>query len=362
MDRRSETKVIPMLAALVVVGAGIKFAAPLLVPLLLATFLTIVTAPLVLGLEKRGVPASIAVVLALLIDAAGLMVIGLAVSESLAGFSLRLADYEALFAVWLASTTEWLEAYSIGSDQVREVFSPSTVMDTVASLLKNIAGVLSNLMLVLVIVVFMLFETLGLRDKLLRVIADPARLDRLARGARRVNKYLAVKTATSSATGLLCGSLCVVIGIDFPMLWGLLAFLLNFIPTIGSIIAAVPPVLLALVLLGPGEALGTALGYLAVNFIIGNLLEPRILGRALGLSPLVVFLSMVLWGWLLGPVGALLAVPLTMGVRIALNDSQDFRWVAVLLGPAGEARADTEQESRESQESQAPPPIDAPES
>jgi len=351
-----------MLAALVVVGAGIKLAAPLLVPLLLATFLAIVTAPVVLWLEERKVPSPIAVVLALLVNAGVLGVIGIIVSGSLAGFSLRLPEYEARFIALIANATDWLSAYGVASDQLVELISPGAVMGTVAELFKSVAGMLSNLVLVLIIVVFMLFEGLGVRDKLLRIIKHPERLDRLARGTRRVNKYLAVKSATSAATGIVCGLLCFVVGVDFPLLWGILAFLLNFIPTIGSIIAAIPPVFLALILLGPGEALLVAGGFLAVNFSIGNFLEPRILGRTLGLSPLVVFLSMVLWSWLLGPIGALLAVPLTMVVRIALDDTEDLRWIAVLLGPAGEARAETrdEEEAAAEAEARAPEPAEAP--
>ena len=117
------------------------------------------------------------------------------------------------------------------------------------------------------------------------------------------------------------------------MLWGLLAFLLNFIPSIGSILAAIPAVLTALVQFGPGKAIATALGFIAVNIVIGSLTEPRFMGRELGLSTLVVFLSLVFWGWVLGPVGMLLSVPLTMVLKIALGASEDTRWISTMLGP-----------------------------
>jgi AI-2 transport protein TqsA len=122
-----------------------------------------------------------------------------------------------------------------------------------------------------------------------------------------------------------------LIGVDFAPTWGLLAFLLNFIPNIGSIIAAVPAILLALIQLGLPSALLTLLGYLVVNITIGNFLEPRVMGRSLGLSTLVVFLSLLFWGWVLGPIGMVLSVPLTMTAKIALAVNEDTRWLAVLL-------------------------------
>jgi len=132
------------------------------------------------------------------------------------------------------------------------------------------------------------------------------------------------------------GLWCWILGVDFPVLWGLLAFLFNFIPNIGSILAAVPPVLLALVQFGIGRTLAVAGGYVAVNMVVGNVIEPMVFGRKLGLSNLVVFLSLVFWGWIWGPVGMLLSVPLTMVVKLALEHSEQYHWVAVLLGPTSD--------------------------
>jgi len=115
-------------------------------------------------------------------------------------------------------------------------------------------------------------------------------------------------------------------------LWGLVAFLLNFIPTVGSFIAAVPAVLLALVQLGAFEAGLTLVGFVVVNLIIGNVIEPRWMGRGLNLSPLVVFVSLVLWGWVLGPVGMLLSIPLTIMLKIALESQNETRWIGVMMG------------------------------
>jgi len=148
-----------------------------------------------------------------------------------------------------------------------------------------------------------------------------------------VNSYFSIKTWISLATGIFIAIWLAVIGVDYPLLWGLLAFLLNFVPNIGSIIAAVPALLLALVQLGGGEALLAGLGYVIANVVLGNVVEPKFMGKGVGLSTLVVFISLVFWGWILGPVGMLLSVPLTMIIKLALESRQQTQWLAILLGP-----------------------------
>ena len=163
----------------------------------------------------------------------------------------------------------------------------------------------------------------------------------MTRMASQVQNYLVAKTAISAATGVVIGMWVGLMGLDFPLSWGLLAFMFNFIPTLGSIFAAVPAVLLALIQpdLGPESAAIIAAGYLAVNVMFGSLLEPTLMGHRLGLSTLVVFISLVFWGWVWGPVGMLFSVPLTMVVKITLENTHEFRWVAVMLGanPSGAA-------------------------
>ncbi len=134
-------------------------------------------------------------------------------------------------------------------------------------------------------------------------------------------------------TGLLVYFFLLIVGVDYPLLWAVLAFVLNYIPTIGSIIALIPPFLLAMVQLGFIDSIIVLAGYLTINTIMGNILEPKFMGKGLGLSTLVVFLSLVFWGWVLGPIGMLLSVPLTITIKIALDSSEETRWLAVMLGP-----------------------------
>ncbi len=154
-----------------------------------------------------------------------------------------------------------------------------------------------------------------------------------------VRQYLAIKTLVSIATGLIVTAGLMLLGLDYAPLWGMIAFLLNYVPNIGSIIAAVPAILLAIIQLGPFSALLVAVLYLAVNLIMGSAVEPRMMGKRLGLSTLVIFISLVFWGWVLGPVGMLLSVPLTMIVKIALEVNESTRWMAILLSSDASAKA-----------------------
>lgn len=200
-------------------------------------------------------------------------------------------------------------------------------------MLSGLSGALANGFLILLTVVFIMLETSGLPRKLTLALDNPDQtLAGFSKFTASVNQYIGIKTIFSLITGVLIWLWLVILGVNHAILWGLLAFLLNYVPNIGSIIAAIPAVLLALVQLGATSALLTAAGYAAVNVVVGSVLEPRFMGKGLGLSTLVVFLSLVFWGWALGMVGMLLSVPLTMIFKIALESSAETRWIAVLLG------------------------------
>ena len=146
-----------------------------------------------------------------------------------------------------------------------------------------------------------------------------------------MSRYLVLKTAISLVTGLIIWGMLVLLEVRFAFIWGLLAFALNYIPNIGSVLAAIPPIAQVLVFGGLYDALVVLTGYLIVNLIFGNILDPRLMGRGLGLSTLVVFLSLIFWGWLLGLVGMLLSVPLTIIAKIALEQTQGGKSIAILL-------------------------------
>ena len=157
-------------------------------------------------------------------------------------------------------------------------------------------------------------------------------LNRFRSISQDIQKYLGIKTAASAATGILATFTCVLFKIDFPLLWGLVAFLFNYVPAIGSILAGIPPVVLGLILHGFWPAVGVMACYLIVNVSIGNFLEPMLLGKRFGISTVIVILSVLFWGFIWGPVGMLLAVPLTMLVKVMLDNSSDLCWISALMG------------------------------
>ena len=335
-------KTVLMLAGITVVLWGLHEARGLLVPLVTAGFITVISLPVVVWLHDRGVPRWAAVMLAVLLDLGVLFGFGGLVGGSLNEFYERVPTYQERLAEVTAGAALWVEHQGLDVDPatVSRTVDQLGVMDLVADLFQRVWALGSKALLVL----FMLFESGPWRTKLAYVLHRPTLdLPRFEKAAREVQTYLVVKSGLSVVTGALCGGWCAICGVDFPLLWGLLAFFLNYIPTLGMFIATIPVVVVALIQFGPGSAILVLAGYLVINFTLGNFVEPRIMGRALGLSPLVVFLSMVFWGLLWGPVGALLAVPLTMAIKIALASTEDLRWAAVLLG----SREWLEQKKRE---------------
>jgi predicted PurR-regulated permease PerM len=328
-------KSVLLIAGVVIVIAGLRQAGELLVPLVTAVFITVVSLPVVRWLTARKVPRWAAVLLAVLLDIAVLLGFAGLIGGSLNEFYQRVPYYQTRLNELALGAAQWIDARGLHIDSARieRIVDQVGVMSIVANLFQRLTGLLSNTLLVALLVLFMLFEAGPWRTKMAYVLHRPAQdMPRFTNATREVQRYLVVKSALSVLTGALCGLWVAICGVDFPLLWGLLAFLLNYIPTLGMFIATIPPVAVALIQLGPGAALLTLGGYAVINFTLGNFIEPRIMGRALGLSPLVVFTSMVFWYWMWGPIGALLAVPLTMMIKIALANIEDLRWVAVLLG------------------------------
>jgi len=325
-----------VLAAFVIVVAGIRAAESLMVTFLLSGFFAIICAPPFLYMLRKGLPAWLSLIsVVLFISLIQLLFISI-ISTSLSAFSQDLPIYQERLQNLTGNFISLLNGWGLGipREQLMSHFDPSTVFKVAASTLGNLGGALSNSFLIILTVIFMLFEGASLPAKL-RVAfgSDGDHMDHIQRFLDNVKQYMVIKALVSLATGLFIYIWLKVIGVDYPLLWSLIAFLFNFVPNIGSIIAAVPAMLLALVQLGPLYALLTGLGYLMANMVMGNVIEPRYMGRGLGLSTLVVFLSLVFWGWVLGPVGMLLSVPLTMLLKIAFESSQETQWIAVLMGP-----------------------------
>jgi len=360
-----------------------RAAQSLLVPFLLAAFLAVVLTPPLHWLERKRVPKPLSLlVIVMFLSFIGAAVLGI-VGKSIADFSGELPDYNDSLRARIAEVKDWAErkvgglsgmnenlesSEPDGSNETDGVpktktpgeahdeglpiakpnaeepsppeiarenlewLDPDWAMGVIKSITAELGNLLSNAAIILITVIFMLLEASRLPAKVRAAFggrdAERSHMDDIVDNIRR---YMAIKTTTSLLTAALVTILVIAIGLDYPLLWGLLAFLFNYVPSIGSIIAAVPAVVLALVDRSLGVAAGTAVGYLTINCVIGYVIEPRFMGKGLGLSTLVVFVSLVFWGWVLGAVGMFLSAPLTMMVKIVLEDFDETRWIAVLL-------------------------------
>ncbi|MDA7746388.1 AI-2E family transporter [Psychromonas sp.] len=326
-------------SALVVSLAGIKIAAPIVVPFLLSLFIAIICNPAVNYLESKRVPRGLAITLVIFTIFFLFIVLGGVIGASVNNFRQAIPAYEAQLSEQTAWVVDWFARHDIvvSMEKVRDYFDPAKVMNLVTTTLTGFSSVLGNLFLLLLTVVFMLSEGKVFVKKLHIAFDDSAKTEKkLEYFLNMVNQYMAIKTMVSLATGSIIGFVLWALGVQFYVLWALLAFLLNYIPNIGSIIAAVPAVILTFLQLGVGYASVVVGLFISVNMIMGNFVEPRFMGRSLGLSTLVVFLSLIFWGWLLGVVGMLLSVPLTMILKIALESSDAGRWFAIFLSSDAE--------------------------
>ncbi len=416
-DQSAEgSKIILILASIVIVVGGMKYAADFILPILLAFFIATISFPITNWLREHRIPRVLAVLITVIVDFAfltGVVFLGIVLTSEFQ--SKWESKYQALteqrtdqliefttevYEDWglkgkeeldepvdgisdsaiieeglvipeagLLSSSESVGALAQsdasikpsedglpepgivieeiesgkGIEQLGELFkdmlSRKNILDWVRNALTHLLSILGTSFIIMLLTVFMLSEArmFGRRFNAICDAQGP-NLQRMLSATKDIQKYLGIKTLISMVTGLLAGILCWQMGLEFPLLWGILAFALNFIPAVGSVIAGIPPVLLSLLNNGslPDAAI-IAGGYLIINGFLGNFIEPTLLGRRFGISTVVVILSVLFWGWLWGPIGMLMAVPLTMLLKVAMDNSSDFRWIAVAISKESKA-------------------------
>ena len=328
------TRVLLVLAALVIVIAGLKAASALIVPLLMALFIAIITLPFMLWLTGKGASKWAALGLILLVLASVILTVGSLISSSVDQFSALLPTYENKLRTTITLLSDWAARHQLTRFTGGEftIVDPKAAARIIGGLVGSVGRIVGDSLLIFFTVVFLLVEASTIPNKIRAILSDPdTTLERLSEFLNAVKQYLVIKSLTSLITGVVVTAWLFFLGVDFAVLWGSIAFFMNFVPFVGSIIAAVPVVFLAFLDAGVQDALLVAAGFLAINLVVGNLIEPRFMGRGLGLSTLVVFLSLLFWGWVFGPVGMFLSVPLTMLVKIALESDPRSRWIAILL-------------------------------
>ncbi|WP_251358938.1 AI-2E family transporter [Kangiella sp. TOML190] len=341
------TNVLLAIAATFIIIAGMKAASSFIVPVILSIFVSIILGPLYfffasskIPFTKKEIPDWLAIILVVLIAGFFFFLVGKLVGNSVQEFSNKLPQYQQALVNKLTGVIEGLKKLGlpIPESGISENFSPGMIMNISTSVLNGLGSLLSNTFLIVFTSIFLLMEASVFSDKLRRAfpgseLGDSKAQSGTSQVVEKIKRYATIKSIVSLMTGAFISSWLWFFDVEYPFLWGLVAFMFNFIPNIGSIIAAVPAVILAWL---TSDSITTpilvAVGYLLVNFIIGNIVEPKFMGKGLGLSTLVVFLSLLFWGWVLGPVGMLLSVPLTIIVKIILDANDETQWIGIMLG------------------------------
>lgn len=323
-----------ILIACVVVLAGLKLAHQVVVPFMLAIFIATIASTPIRWLNRHKWPHWLAVASVLVVLVIVLFGLGLIFLQVVKEFQAEQSFYESRIRHLTESAIDPIRTtfFPDADPALFNILDPSRVIRLASQALQSIGQLLSNAFLIFMTVLFILAEGKQLPSKLRGMLLERKMdVQWLDQFGTNLNRYIAVKTCTSLLTGACVTLLLFVMGVDFAILWGLLAFMLNYIPNIGSAIAAAPAILVTVVQLGFGPAAIVLVGYVGINVGVGAGIEPRFLGRTLGLSTLVVFLSLIFWGWMFGPVGMLLSVPLTMTAKLAFETRESTAWIAHLL-------------------------------
>ena len=319
-------------AAIIIILAGVKLSSVIIIPFLLALFLTTILSPLFLWLKKIGLGEMFSLIIIALILSFLISSFAILVGNSVQDFTENIPTYEVKLKSDLGELLERVNSFGIHipKEDILNLFQTDSLMRYIATTLKSFGSLLTNSFMIILIVIFMLLEISQFAYKVKQTNSNS--LIQLTQISDNIKHYILLKALTSAATGIIITIILKMVGIHYAILWGLMAFMLNFIPNIGSIIAAVPAILMAIIQFNFTTATMVAVAYLIINIIIGSIIEPKILGKGLGLSTLIVFLSLIFWGWILGPAGMILSVPLTIMIKIALNNQENTRWIATMLG------------------------------
>lgn len=350
-------------ASLFIVIAGLRLAAPFMVPLAVAFFLAVLSYPMMNWLMRKRVPHMVALFMTVgsIVSVIGLM--GWASYGLVKSFAAEVPFYLVKLKTYVEDTAAWLEVTAgvdgavkaVAQINLQSLIDLATTQDVMKQLASyagstfgTVAVFLASLIAILVVLMFILMEAPGTHSRvdLVRHAGGPD-FSILLNSATDIQKYLGVKTLISAATGLLAFVWCLMFDLKYPLLWGILAFLFNYIPAVGSTAAAIPAIIEGLVTHGPGCAVGVSIGYGIINFGLDNFLQPMLMGRRFGISGLVIVLSVIFWGWLWGPVGMFLAVPLTMMIKVLLENTQEFRWVSAAMAKKKVKRGEVVLETHE---------------
>jgi AI-2 transport protein TqsA len=336
LRQSSFLRVMLVLAATVVVLVGLRLGASILNPILFAVVFSLLVSPVYAWLMRRGLPTGLALVIVLIgltIVFVGLFVI---LGVSISRFSERIGFYASQLNGELGNLDTLLERLGLANVDLREAVNSSALVGALGTVLSGISGFLSNLFLILMIMLFLLGEGPAMMDRLRSSVAeDNPQVARLTAVGQGVVLQFGLRAIVNLVTGAGVSVMLFLLGVDFPLLWGILTFFLSFVPYIGLVLAVAPAVVLALAEFGLDRALLVIAGVVVINILAENVLSPMMMGRGLNISPTIVFLSFIIWAWLLGGPGAFLALPITLFVAVMFDTFPETRWIASLIGVSG---------------------------
>jgi len=341
-------------ASAVAVLAGMRVAAPIIGPILVALVITVAWSPGSDWLRKRGWNANAAALTGIALGIVSMALFVVLVWTSLIQLQQNIPGYQPRIEALQLVLRAKLADLPIDTSRIlsSELFDPGSLVGYALQIVQNITQAAGNLFLLVLLMAFMMLEAIRYPQKLHESLAQsPAAVERFTEFGASIRSYVGINAVFGLVAAALDTILLLSLGVDFAILWGVLSFLLSFLPNIGFIIALAPPTLLALVQFGFGRAAGVFAGYVIINFIVDNIVKPRFVGGRLDLAPLVVVLSLVFWGWLLGPIGALTAVPLSIGLRFLLESFDESQWLAHLMSDAGPKPVAVDSESSKGDDS-----------
>lgn len=352
------TRLLLTIASAVVVLAGMRAAAPVIGPVAIALLITIAWSPASQWLQRKGWPPMVASLTGIVVGIMAIALIVLLVWSSLEQLQENLPEYEPRVAALRESINGLLARLPFETSNLldAESLQPGAIVGYALKFIGGITSTAGNLAILVLIMAFLMIEGVRYPRKLRDAFqTSQASTDRLDKFVKSMRSYVVLNTIFGLLAGVANTVLLVVVGVDLAILWGVLSFLLSFLPNIGFVLALAPPALLALLQFGIARALIVVAGFTVINFLIDNIIKPKFYGGSLDISPAVVVVSLVFWGWLLGPVGALLAVPLSISARLLFESHEESHWIGHLISDAGPSTVVEPAADAESPELPSPP-------
>ncbi len=332
-------KAIIMLAGVAILLLAMREASEILAPILLAFVLAICTTPFLYWFMEKGASGGLALIITILIDLVIVVLIVWLVSMSLSNFSETISTYQGRIDEMEQQLGGVVNNLGIEKEDLTSEDSSmtSSLLGYAAGFAGGIVSGLSNWVTILMVGIFFLVEATVMPKKIesLTDESDPGLMWilNLNKGMR---EYMVINAGVGALAAVLNTILLYALGIEFAVLWGLLSFFMSFIPSIGFLISVIPPAIMALLQFGPQQMLIVIGAFVLINFLVDNVIKPRFIQEGVNISVAVTFISLIIWAWVLGPIGAILAVPMSMIVQAIFDSRENTRWVAYLMGSGAE--------------------------